>query len=98
LLRGGFDPYREAQVIAVERKKEKPEAHGEIETEYPGYLVAQDTCFVGTIKGAGRIYQQTVIDAYSPCSLCKALNLVQIKFQRVHLKSRVIAMLPLRCC
>lgn len=55
----------EAQVIAMERKKEKLEAHGEIETEHPGYLVAQDTYYVGTIKGVGRIYQQTVIDTYS---------------------------------
>ena len=55
----------EAQVIALERKKEKLEAHGEIETEHPGYLVAQDTYYVGTIKGVGRIYQQTVIDTYS---------------------------------
>jgi hypothetical protein len=31
----------EAQVIAMERKREKQEAHGEIETEHPGYLVAQ---------------------------------------------------------
>jgi transposase InsO family protein len=55
----------EAQVIALERKKEIQEAVGEIETEHPGYLVAQDTYYVGTIKGVGRIYQQTVIDTYS---------------------------------
>src|SRR5215213_10077246 len=41
----------EAQVIAMERKKDKQEAHGEIETEHPGYLGAQDTYYVGTIKG-----------------------------------------------
>lgn len=28
-------------------------------------MVAQDTYYVGTIKGVGRIYQQTVIDTYS---------------------------------
>lgn len=55
----------EAQVIALECKKEAQEASGEIETEHPGYLVAQDTYYVGTIKGVGRIYQQTVIDTYS---------------------------------
>ena len=33
----------EAQVVALERKKEKQEATGEIETEHPGYLVAQVT-------------------------------------------------------
>ncbi len=41
----------EAQVIALERKKEKQEPIGEIETKHPGYLVAQDTYYVGTVKG-----------------------------------------------
>ena len=53
------------------RKKEKQEAFGEIETEHPGYLVAQDTYYVGTIKGVGRIYQQTVIDTYSRVAFAK---------------------------
>lgn len=61
----------EAQVIAMERKKEKQEALGEIETEHPGYLVAQDTYYVGTIKGVGRIYQQTVIDTYTRIAFAK---------------------------
>jgi transposase InsO family protein len=61
----------EAQVIAMERKKEKQEAHGEIETEHPGYLGAQDTYYVGTIKGVGRIYQQTFIDTYSRVAFAK---------------------------
>lgn len=61
----------EAQVIALERKQEKQEACGEIETEHPGYLVAQDTYYVGTIKGVGRIYQQTVIDTYSRVAFAK---------------------------
>ena len=61
----------EAQVIALERKKEKQEAHGEIETEHPGYLVAQDTYYVGNIKGVGRIYQQTVIDTYTRVGFAK---------------------------
>lgn len=64
----------ETQVIAMERKKEKLEAHGEIETEHPGYLVAQDTYYVGTIKGVGRIYQQTVIDTYSRVAFAKLYN------------------------
>lgn len=55
----------EAQVIALERKREQREAHGEIETEHPGYLGSQDTYYVGNIKGVGRIYQQTFIDTYS---------------------------------
>jgi len=55
----------DAQVAALEKSKQEKEAHGEIETEHPGYLGAQDTYYVGTIKGVGRIYQQTFIDTYS---------------------------------
>lgn len=61
----------EAQMIALERKKEQREAHGEIETEHPGYLGAQDTYYVGNIKGVGRIYQQTFIDTYSKVAVAK---------------------------
>jgi hypothetical protein len=61
----------EAQMVALERKKEKKEATGEIETEHPGYLGAQDTYYVGNIKGVGRIYQQTFIDTYSKIAMAK---------------------------
>lgn len=61
----------EAQLMALERKKEKQEAHGEIETEHPGYLGSQDTYYVGNIKGVGRIYQQTFIDTYSRVAFAK---------------------------
>jgi len=54
----------ESQVQALERKQEEKEAHGEIETEHPGYLGSQDTFYVGTIKGVGRIYQQTYVDTF----------------------------------
>lgn len=55
----------DAQLAALERKREKKEAEGEIETEHPGYLGSQDTYYVGNIKGIGRIYQQTFIDTYT---------------------------------
>jgi transposase InsO family protein len=45
--------------------------HGEIETEHPGYLGSQDTFYVGTLKGVGRIYQQTFIDTYSKVAFAK---------------------------
>jgi len=61
----------EAQMIALERKKDKREALGEIETEHPGYLGSQDTYYVGNIKGVGRIYQQTFIDTYSRVAFAK---------------------------
>jgi hypothetical protein len=54
----------EDQVRALEKAKEEKQAHGEIETEHPGYLGAQDTYYVGPIKGVGSIYQQTSIDTY----------------------------------
>lgn len=54
----------EEQLQILERAKTEKEAHGEIETEHPGYLISQDTYYVGNIKGVGRIYQQTVIDTY----------------------------------
>lgn len=61
----------EDQVRALERAKQDKEAHGEIETEHPGYLGAQDTYYVGNIKGVGRIYQQTFIDTYSKVAMVK---------------------------
>jgi transposase InsO family protein len=61
----------ESQLIAMERVKQRKEEHGEIETEHPGYLGAQDTFYVGTLKGVGRIYQQTFIDTYSKVALAK---------------------------
>jgi transposase InsO family protein len=63
--------FTEDQLKALEKAKEEKEAHGEIETAHPGYLVSQDTYYVGTIKGVGRIYQQTVIDTYSKLAFAK---------------------------
>lgn len=61
----------EAQVAALERKKAERESHGEIETHHPGYLGAQDTYYVGYIKGVGKIYQQTFIDTYTRVAFAK---------------------------
>jgi transposase InsO family protein len=61
----------EDQLKALERAKEEKEVQGEIETEHPGYLLSQDTYYVGNIKGVGRIYQQTVIDTYSKVAFAK---------------------------
>lgn len=61
----------ENQVRALEKAREEKEAHGEIETEHPGYLGSQDTYYVGNIKGVGRIYQQTYIDTYSKVAQAK---------------------------
>lgn len=61
----------ESQLQALESAQEEKEAHGEIETEHPGYLGSQDTFYVGTMKGVGRIYQQTFVDTYSRVAFCK---------------------------
>jgi transposase InsO family protein len=61
----------EAQLKALEKAKEEKIAWGEIETEHVGYLGAQDTFYVGTLKGVGRIYQQTFIDTYSAVGFAK---------------------------
>jgi len=64
----------EAQVQALEKKKLDDEAWGEIETAHPGYLGSQDTFYVGTLKGVGRIYQQTYIDTYAKVAQAKLYN------------------------
>lgn len=61
----------EEQLQALEKAKQEKQAHGEIETEHPGYLGSQDTYYVGTMKGVGRIYQQTFIDTYSRVAFAK---------------------------
>ena len=61
----------EAQVAALERARQHNEAHGEFDSECPGYCGAQDTFYVGTLKGVGRVYQQTFIDTYSKVAFAK---------------------------
>lgn len=61
----------EAQAQALERRKHDEESCGEIETHHPGYLSSQDTFYVGTIKGVGRIYQHTFVDTYSKWAAAK---------------------------
>jgi transposase InsO family protein len=61
----------EAQVQALEKAKADKEAHGEFESECPGYCGAQDTFYVGTLKGVGRVYQQTFIDTYAKVAFAK---------------------------
>lgn len=61
----------ESQLQALEKAKEEKQAHGEIDTYHPCYLGAQDTYYVGTIKGIGRIYAQTFIDTYCKVAFVK---------------------------
>ena len=61
----------EAQVQALERKKLDDEVSREIDTAHPGCLGSQDTFYVGTLKGVGRIYQQTYVDTYAKTAQAK---------------------------
>ncbi len=61
----------EEQVRALEEAKEEKQSRGEIESYHPGFLVGQDTFYVGWIKGIGKIYQQTAIDTYSNVGFAK---------------------------
>lgn len=66
--------YTEAQLAALEQARATHEAYGEFESECPGYCGGQDTFFVGTFKGVGRVYQvyqQTFIDTYSKVTFAK---------------------------
>ena len=40
-----------------------------IETVHSGYLGSQDTFYVGSLKGVGRVYQQTFLST----NLCRYL-------------------------
>jgi transposase InsO family protein len=61
----------ESQLAALEKATADKEAHGEFESECPGYCGAQDTFYVGTLKGVGRIYQQTFLDTYTKLAFAK---------------------------
>jgi molybdenum-dependent DNA-binding transcriptional regulator ModE len=61
----------EPQVAALEQAKEEKKSHGTIESYHPGFLLGQDTYYIGYIKGIGKIYQQTGIDTYSNVGFAK---------------------------
>ncbi len=63
--------FTEEQLQALEKKKQEDLECGEVETAHPGYLGSQDTFYVGTMKGVGRLYQQTFVDTYSKIAFCK---------------------------
>lgn len=59
------------QIAALERKHEDDVACGEIETHNPGYLGAQDTFYVGNLKGVGRITQKQKQHHHKPMAFAK---------------------------
>lgn len=62
----------ETQLAALEKvQRSRKDVVSSIETHHPGYLLAQDTFYVGYLKGVGRVYQQTMIDTYSSVAFAK---------------------------
>src|SRR5579883_2609950 len=61
----------DSQLAALEKAKADKEAHGEFESECPGYCGAQNTFYVGTLNGVGPIYQQTFLDTYTKVAFAK---------------------------
>ena len=61
----------ESQIQALEDAKEEKEAYGEMESPHPGFLVSQDTYYIGFIKGVGKLYQQTALDTHSNVGFAK---------------------------
>ena len=60
----------EEQIKLLE--KHNPEyAERHVESFYPGYLLCQDTFYVGTLKGVGRLYLQAVVDTFSSFAFAK---------------------------
>ena len=64
----------DSQLQALQKAEEEKISIGEIETEHVGYLGAQDTYYVGHIKGVGRIYQQTFIDTFSSVAFAQVVH------------------------
>jgi hypothetical protein len=80
----------EEQLRALEKAKDEKESCGEIESLHPGYLGAQDTYYVGTLKGVGRIYQQTFIDTYTKMAFVKLYDRKNALVAADFLNDRVI--------
>jgi hypothetical protein len=78
-------------VAAMERANAEKEVDGEYESECLGYCVALETFYVGTRKGVGRIYQQTVIDTYAKAGFAKLYDTKTPITAAEVLKDRVVS-------
>lgn len=58
-------------MAALKKKQQGNVTHCEIETAHADYLGSQDTFYVGTIEGVGRVYQQTFVDIYPKWAAAK---------------------------
>src|SRR5207237_427397 len=76
----------EAQITALEKAKADKEAHGEFESECPGYCGAQDTFYVGTLKGVGRIVILEINRDRKGISLTAAIRVYIVEYYREALR------------
>lgn len=67
---GGPLTERVAKLLARYQRQQMTDPEQHVEAPLPGYLGCQDTYFVGTLKGVGRIYAQSFVDAH--CSWAQA--------------------------
>jgi len=61
----------DAQAAALEKQQQHHDIGLEVAAAYPGHVACQDTLYVGTFNGIGRVYQQTFIDMYSNLAFAK---------------------------
>lgn len=70
LLKLEQETYDKGMTLTIEQIKAIEKANPcfkerHVESYYPGYLLCQDTFFVGSLKGVGKIYLQVVVDSFS---------------------------------
>ena len=80
----------EAQMVALEKAKETKEAHGEFESECPGYCGAQDTFYVGTLKGVDGFINRRSLIPIARCPLPSSM------IARLRLQLRICS--TIECC
>lgn len=79
------------------KRRNPREAHGEFESEFPGYCGAQDTFYVGNMKGVARIDQQTFIDTYSKVAFARLYDRKTPITVAELLNDRVVPFFDARC-
>lgn len=68
---GGPLTERVAKLLARYQRQLLGDPQQHVDAPYPGYLGCQDTYFVGTLKGVGRVYAQTFVEANSSWAAAK---------------------------
>ena len=69
LIEDGLELTEEQIKLLEKSNPEFSERH--VESDYPGYLLCQDTFYVGRLKGVGRLYLQAVVDTYGSYAFAK---------------------------